>query len=241
VYGRQVGDQVLSFGVSGMLWRSALVMYDRETDTLWSHFTGEALRGPLAIETTRLRNLASVPKVRWGTWRKQYPETKVLSVDGATFHKEDVYADYHKAPDKLGVRPVDFTDTRLPAKALVVGCMPKLGTAGAVPHAAFPTAGAWVPPDGDWLVYRDPATHTTSAFATRTSEGRVSFATGFNAGVRPTDLTESTWDMVHGVALDGPRKGQELRRIPHLNVYWFAWLDYHHHTELILPDTSPEA
>lgn len=216
-------------------------MYDRQTDTLWSHFTGEALRGPLAEATTRLRNLASVPKVRWATWRKQYPKTQVLTVDGVTHRTEDVYADYHTSREKLGVRPVDFTDTRLPPKALVVGCMPKMGAAAAVPHAAFPTAGAWVPPGGAWLVYRDPATHTTSAFAAHTAQGRVSFAPGFNAGVRPTDLTESRWDLVHGVALDGPRTGQQLRRIPHLNVYWFAWADYHPRTELILPDDPSAA
>lgn len=226
---------MLSFGVTGKLWRSALVMYDRETDTLWSHFTGDALSGPLAEDTARLRNLASVPKVRWATWREQNPGTKVLVVDGETYRKEDVYADYHNAPDKLGVRPVDFTDTRLPPKALVVACIPRMGAAGAVPHAAFPVAGAWVPPSGKWIIYRDPATHTTAAYAAEAKDGRVDFARGFTPGVHPTDLTESRWDMDRGVALDGPRKGQELRRIAHLNVYWFAWIDYHPRTELLLP------
>jgi hypothetical protein len=229
---------VLSFGVTGKLWRSALVMYDRETDTLWSHFTGDALQGPLAEETARLRNLASVPKVRWADWRAKNPATKVLAVDGATYRTEDVYGDYHQAPDKLGVRPVEFSDTRLPPKALVVGCVPRMGAAAAVPHAAFPEAGAWVPRHGKWLIYRDPASHTTAAFATQASDGRVEFAPGFNPGLRPADMTESRWDLERGIALDGPRAGQQLRRIAHLNVYWFAWADYHPRTELILPEDA---
>ena len=39
----------LTFMVSGMLWRDSLVMQDRETETLWSHVTGEAIRGPLKL------------------------------------------------------------------------------------------------------------------------------------------------------------------------------------------------
>jgi hypothetical protein len=44
VYARQVGSEVLSFGVSGMLFRDGLVMYDRETDTLWSRWTARPSR-----------------------------------------------------------------------------------------------------------------------------------------------------------------------------------------------------
>ena len=36
-----------SIGVSGKLWKFFLVMYDRQTDTLWSHLTAEGLLGPL--------------------------------------------------------------------------------------------------------------------------------------------------------------------------------------------------
>lgn len=47
VYARTVAGRTLTFGVSGMLYRDALVMYDRETQTLWSHVDGRALKGPL--------------------------------------------------------------------------------------------------------------------------------------------------------------------------------------------------
>ena len=43
VYDRTVGSQTLTFGVSGMLFRDALVMFDRETDTLWTHVDGRAM------------------------------------------------------------------------------------------------------------------------------------------------------------------------------------------------------
>ena len=46
-YDRRVGDRVVEFGTSGLLWNSALVMYDRQTETLWSHFNGEGIVGEL--------------------------------------------------------------------------------------------------------------------------------------------------------------------------------------------------
>ena len=46
-FDRTLGDQVLDFGTSGKLYQSALIMYDRQTESLWSHFTGEAVAGEL--------------------------------------------------------------------------------------------------------------------------------------------------------------------------------------------------
>ncbi len=45
VFDRRVDDDVLDFGTSGRLYRSNLVMYDRQTRTLWSQFSGTALWG----------------------------------------------------------------------------------------------------------------------------------------------------------------------------------------------------
>jgi len=60
----------LAFGVSGLLYRDALVMYDRETNTLWSHVDGRALDGPLLGET-----LEPVPAIHatWTQWNALYP------------------------------------------------------------------------------------------------------------------------------------------------------------------------
>ena len=49
-YDRRLDDRVLDFGTSGLLCNSALVMYDRQTETLWSHFTGEGIIGELTGE-----------------------------------------------------------------------------------------------------------------------------------------------------------------------------------------------
>lgn len=75
MYGRTVGEQVLSFGHEGVLYRNSFVMYDRSTDSKWLHVTGEALKGPLKGE-----KLGFVPSevLPWKVWQARHPDSKVL-------------------------------------------------------------------------------------------------------------------------------------------------------------------
>ena len=47
-YQRKVSDRVLEFGLSGLAYNGGLLLYDRETKSLWSLFEGRAIAGPLA-------------------------------------------------------------------------------------------------------------------------------------------------------------------------------------------------
>lgn len=84
VFDRRVAGKARQFGVSGLLYRSDLLMYDRETQSLWSQIAAEAVTGPLLGE--RLRILRS-RMVEWAHWRRDHPDTAVLSRD--TGHRRD--------------------------------------------------------------------------------------------------------------------------------------------------------
>jgi hypothetical protein len=116
VYARRVDDRELTFIVSGMLWRESLVMMDRETETLWSHVTGEALRGPLAG-----KRLTAIPVVHttWGQWKKAHPETLVLAKSVAV--QGSAYDDYQADPSRFGLCRAASATERLPGKTLVHG------------------------------------------------------------------------------------------------------------------------
>ena len=43
---RTVGNQVMTFGVSGLLYQSDVLMYDHQTESLWSQIAMEAVTGP---------------------------------------------------------------------------------------------------------------------------------------------------------------------------------------------------
>ncbi len=91
MFSRIVDGQAYTFGVSGKLWRNGLVMYDHQTETLWSGVTGEALQGKL--QGKQLEILAAQPKVRWQDWKQTYPESKVLTLYGFQDLDEDNYGD----------------------------------------------------------------------------------------------------------------------------------------------------
>jgi hypothetical protein len=75
-FDRRVGERTLSFGTTGNLRNSDLVMYDRQTESWWQQFGGQALVGRLA--GTRLRQLP-VRIVAWREFARRYPHGLVLT------------------------------------------------------------------------------------------------------------------------------------------------------------------
>ncbi len=95
---RQVGDQTLTFIVSGKLWRNSLIMQDKETGSLWSHVTGECLEGDYL--GTQLEMIPMV-QTTWRQWSADHPETRVLkkSAEVKSSHYEKYFAD----PERTGL------------------------------------------------------------------------------------------------------------------------------------------
>lgn len=75
VFSRQTPAGTLSFGVSGRLLHNNLVLYDHQTDSLWSQLLGEAIEGSLA--GTRLK-LLSAPQLPYGEWLARHPDGRVV-------------------------------------------------------------------------------------------------------------------------------------------------------------------
>ncbi len=118
VFDRRIGGRVTTFGVSGLLYQSNVLMYDRATESLWSQLAQQAVAGPLA--GTRLRALPS-SLTTWKQWRSRHPHTLVLSTDTgfARDYFRNPYASYEAWGETMF--PVSRTDARLEAKALVLG------------------------------------------------------------------------------------------------------------------------
>ena len=78
VFDRRLGGRVLDFGTTGNLRNSDLVMYDRQTETWWQQFGGEAIVGALAGERLRL---LPARIVAWRDFARDHPGGRVLSRD----------------------------------------------------------------------------------------------------------------------------------------------------------------
>lgn len=72
---RRVGERVLELGVSGLVYNGSFLMYDRQTESLWLHYTGEAIAGPLAGERLERLRVRLEPLA---TWLSRNPEASVL-------------------------------------------------------------------------------------------------------------------------------------------------------------------
>lgn len=108
VFDRRVGGQARNFGVSGLLYNSNLVFYDRRDDqrvagvrgeSLWSQLLFRAIAGPAARANATLDLIPSLV-VSWGRWREQQPQTDVLLPDPARarVYKRDPYLAYLGSP-----------------------------------------------------------------------------------------------------------------------------------------------
>ncbi|NET37239.1 MAG: DUF3179 domain-containing protein [Cyanothece sp. SIO1E1] len=113
-----VGGQKYSFGVSGLLYNSDVLLYDRETESLWSQIENQAIAGPSSGK--RLEMLPT-QFLTWGQWQSQYPNTLVLTTDTGyqrDYHKK-AYAGY-EASSRLYF-PVAHESKKLKKKERVLG------------------------------------------------------------------------------------------------------------------------
>jgi hypothetical protein len=74
-FAASVAGQALHFGVSGLIYESNFLLYDRESESLWSQLLGQAISGPK--KGARLRRIR-VRQEAFAVWRHRHPETRVL-------------------------------------------------------------------------------------------------------------------------------------------------------------------
>jgi hypothetical protein len=103
VYARKIEDKEYTFGVSGLLYRSNVLMYDHQTESLWLQVKRQAVTGPM---TGTLLDTIPSSVTTWAKWKKAHPTTKVLSLD--TGHDRDYsvdpYESYYRSSKGLFAR-----------------------------------------------------------------------------------------------------------------------------------------
>ena len=212
--------------MSGKLILNALVMYDRQTDSLWSQFLGEAVEGPLAGAKLEL---VSSRLTRWSAWKEEYPDTFVLDTMGPV---SDQYAPYY-ADGRSGVLGQSHFDGRLGSKDLVVGIA---GQANQKAYAHSDLARMPVLHDtfegSDIVVALDVGTRSTSAFHSKLDDMGLTFSQAPSPSEMTDAETGSVWNKLSGVAIGGPLKGKRLTPYPSFDAFWFAWTDFYPDTEL---------
>jgi len=118
VYSRVVEGSTHTFGISGRLYKSNVLLYDHQTETLWSQLLERGVAGPKAGKA-----LKKIPaaRVRWKTWKKQHPHTMVLSTD--TGYRRDYSRDPYEGYYRVGTIWFPVGDVRkdLAPKVRILG------------------------------------------------------------------------------------------------------------------------
>lgn len=238
VIDRRVEDRVLEFGVSGLLFNSSLVMFDRQTETLWSHFAGRPLYGHLGDA-----ELVDYPAtiVGFDDWREAHPDGLVLS--RRTGADRNYGVNPYPGYDDVDADPFLFegdVDGRYTAMTRVVGVAVD-GGAVAFPLLELRTAGTltgeldgepvvafWVPGSASALdagsVSDGVDVGATGVFNPVVDDQVLTFAA--DNGVITDVETRSTWN-IFGKAIDGELLGRQLEQRIHIDTFWFAWIAFH--------------
>lgn len=120
-WNRNVNGSITTFGVSGKLYNSNLMPFDRETDSYWSQLTLNCVNGDLIgtdIETF------PIIETTWGTWKKLYPQSEVMTRNTGFNRNYDLfpYGDYRTNNNNIIFSTNPF-DRRLPSKERVLGVL----------------------------------------------------------------------------------------------------------------------
>ncbi|VAW34334.1 hypothetical protein MNBD_CHLOROFLEXI01-2965 [hydrothermal vent metagenome] len=228
MYSREINGEEYTFGVSGKLIRNVLVMYDRQTESYWSQLLGEAVEGELV--GTKLTFEPSW-MMSWAQWQALHPDTIALDKLGRRGGR-DTYDSYYSS-NQTGVIPETITDNRLDVKEFVAGV--ELNDAIiAYPFRTLNDEPVVNDTVGDEavLVTFDAETAVSTAFSREVDGQTLTFTATDTPFVIQDNETDTTWDALTGVALEGSLAGSQLTRYKSTGSFWFGWKDIHPDTLL---------
>lgn len=232
-----VDGQRLRLGVSGLLRKSDLVMWDDVTQSLWQQITGEAIVGAMA---GRRLTPVSTAIVSWGDFVENHPDGLVMSQDQGFGIPYGInpYVGYSGQSRPYGAFFDGDVDPRFPAMERVVG-LNLSGNEKAYPFSllaetrvandvvgGIPIVVFWGAPDTadalDAGSIRDSQGIGTGIAFFATVDGQTLTFIALGADRWQDEQTGSTWNLL-GKAVDGPLAGSQLEIAPHRNEFWFAW------------------
>ena len=230
MYARKVGDKTLTFGVSGLLVRNSLVMYDHETDSLWSHLTGQALSGPLAGEQL---DLVAAAQTSWATWRRAHHATLILAFDPS--FEGDPYISYYQSP-RLGVdrdQADIVVDPRLGPKEKVIGLrLDDHVKAYSLTTLAKDRVVNDLVGNVPVVIVFDGESESGGVFRRDPAGQVLSFKPGPAAMELIDEQTGSHWEGITGRSTSGSLDGSVLEQVPITYGFWFAWSSFYPETDL---------
>jgi len=225
-----------TFGVSGLLYNSNLILYDRQTGSNWSQMQQRAVSGLRAAESLASQQVLTI-ETTWEQWRRWFPDTLLLSQETGFSRSYGVYpyGDYLTSPSTLfATRNSD--DTRLFAKSRALGVfiddsikVYQISSFEADYQVINDRVG-----DQDVVVIGSAEGRFALAFS-RQFEGEALEFQAIYDGQRLLirDQLGRQWDLF-GVGVSEDVSGERLDFVTHYTAFWFAWTAFFDDIEIHL-------
>lgn len=227
-WNRELEGEINSFGVSGLLYNSNLIPYDRKTNSNWSQIRLDCVNG--SLKGTMAETIPLV-ETNWHTWKELYPSTRVLSTQTGYNRSYGRYPyGGYRTEDDLLIFPVSQRDDRLPGKERVHGIL-------FPDHTRIYTfrefeKGIKVVHDShqgrDVVVVGSKEDNFLVSFNNDPGDGTLLTFSPLE-GAYPAVMSDqegNRWDLF-GRALDGPRTGAQLQAVPSFMGYWFSFAAFY--------------
>lgn len=212
-----------SFGVSGLLYNSNLILYDRKTDSRWSQMLQQSVWGPRSGEEAKR---IQVFETTFATLQTMYPNAQVMTRQTGWNRDYDRYPyGFYRSHEGL-LFPVAKKDSRLHLKSRVIGIHStsasrayQLDGFGATTQALNEQFE-----DQSIVVVGNTAQNFAVIYSRVLSDGTILNFAPLQDEL-PNVMTDdegNVWD-VFGTAVSGPRAGEQLGMTRSFTAMWFAW------------------
>lgn len=208
-------------------------MRDRETASLWTHYDGTVLDGPLAGRGITL-TIKPMSHTTWERWSADHPDTRVLDriEEYERFYGTSTWGDSNIGRAWFGPafqNTLIEEDGRLPANELVLG----------VGFGDVFTAFVLADVDGLSVVETVLGGHPVVAFLDPDSIFGLAFSALVDGDKRTFKVVDgqirddlgTTWGL-DGLATSGPAEGQKLGFVTSFVTEWYGWAAYHPDTQI---------
>lgn len=214
-----VGNKFTEFGVSGLLYNTNLILYDRESDSYWSQLKLECVNGEFIGSTPKV---VKIFETTWGLWKDMFPETKILS-DQQGFSRN--YAEYpygsYREDNSFLFFPVSKSDNSIPKKNRVHAII----GGGSAKVFEFSSFGEGKAIKSEFLsdnILIIGNQKMINSYMLEPQHSTLIFEYDFSTPEHYFKDNEGNKWNVLGVAVEGPRTGEILVSTNSLMSYWFA-------------------